>query len=69
MNWFGWLGNAPKDQEYKGVSLSLTPSFDPLRKVAPAGLEEIDFEQRIAQWESLLGPSEEDDKADPVNDN
>lgn len=43
--------------------------FDPDRKVAPDGVDEIDFDQRIAQWEALVSATGEDEENGTANDN
>ena len=62
MNMFGWW-----DEILRGKAPLLIPRapaarFDPCRKVAPPGLDEIDFDKRIALWDSLIAASGGEDE-------
>ena len=69
MKLFGWVGFPLKAKGPLLIPVSLAPEFDPLRKVAPPGLDEIDFDKRIALWDSLIGASGDENDDEAVNDN
>ncbi|MEM6585541.1 MAG: hypothetical protein AAF692_07285 [Pseudomonadota bacterium] len=69
MTMFGWVGFPSKFKAPLLIPVSLAPEFDPLRKVAPPGMDEIDFDKRIALWESLIAASGDEDDDEAVNDN
>lgn len=69
MDVFSWLGFPTKSKVLVRVSIPpRTYPGDP-RKVAPEGLDEIDFNKRIAEWENLLDPLGRGQNSGCVNDN
>lgn len=66
---FGWFAFPQSDTSPVSSSDRLASPFDPDRKVAPHGVDEIDFDQRIAHWEALVSAPHGDEENDGANDN